>query len=45
MSKILVIAETSGSDLATSTLEVCQAASSLAVSLGGSWGLFVHDRV
>lgn len=45
MSKILVIAEASGSGLTTSTLEVCQAAFTLSASLGGNWKLLVHDRV
>ena len=44
MSKILVIAETSGSGLTISTLEVCHAASTLSTSIGGGWGLVVHDR-
>lgn len=44
MSKILVIAETSGPDLTTSTLEVCQAASTLSSSLDGIWRLLVHDH-
>ena len=43
MSKILVIAETSGSDLTVSTLEVCQAASILSTSLGENWKILVHD--
>ncbi len=45
MCKILVIAETSGSELVASTLEICQAASTLSASQGGSWSLLVHDSV
>ena len=41
MFKILVVAETSGLDLTVSTLEVCQAASMLAISEGGSWSILV----
>ncbi|MCY4159614.1 MAG: hypothetical protein OXF48_08390, partial [Bacteroidetes bacterium] len=44
MSKILVIAESSGPHLTTSTLEVCQAAFNLATSIKGSWSILVDER-
>lgn len=44
MFEILVIAETAGEDLTTSTLEVCEAAAALSSSLGASWGVLVPDH-
>ncbi len=44
MPSLLVISELNGSQLTIPTLEVCQAASELSDSLGGSWSLMVHDR-
>ena len=43
MSTILAIAESIGSKLTSSTLEICQAASMIARSLGKEWALLVHD--
>ena len=43
MSKILVIAESSGPHLTTSTLEVCQVAFNLATSIKGSWSILVDE--
>jgi len=43
MSTILVIAESLGSKLTPSTLEICHAASMIAQSLDGDWAILVHD--
>ena len=44
MFKVLVIAESSGSRLTLSTLEVCRAASEISMLLGGHWEMLVDHR-